>query len=93
MIRASSDGSSGDPRLIIVVFMTYVIFFLLPTGDPAVRLAGKARTPEILAQIREHDGLDHPWYVQYLLFLKRAVLGDQEPVGPGSEYPSRRRSR
>jgi len=63
--------------LLIVVFVTYVIFFLLPTGDPAVRLAGKARTPEILAQIREHYGLDHPWYVQYLLFLKRAVLGDQ----------------
>ena len=63
--------------LLIVVFLTFVIFFLLPTGDPAVRLAGKARTPEILAQIREHYGLDHPWYVQYLLFLKRAVLGDQ----------------
>jgi len=63
--------------LLIVVFVTYVIFFLLPTGDPAVRLAGKARTPEILAQIREHYGLDHPWYIQYLLFLKRAVLGDQ----------------
>jgi len=63
--------------LMIVVFLTFVIFFLLPTGDPAVRLAGKARTPEILAQIREHYGLDHPWYIQYLLFLKRAVLGDQ----------------
>ena len=28
--------------LLIVVFITYMIFFLLPSGDPAVRLAGKA---------------------------------------------------
>jgi peptide/nickel transport system permease protein len=63
--------------LLIVVFLTYLIFFLLPSGDPAVRLAGKNQSPQILAQVRQQFGLDHPWYVQYLLFLKHAVLGDQ----------------
>jgi peptide/nickel transport system permease protein len=63
--------------LLIVVFLTYMIFFLLPSGDPAVRLAGKNPTPQLLAEIRARFGLDHPWYVQYLLFLKRAVLGDE----------------
>ena len=29
--------------LLIIVFLTYVIFFLLPAGDPAVRFAGKSR--------------------------------------------------
>ena len=38
--------------LLIVVFITYMIFFLLPSGDPAVRLAGKNQTPQLLAQIR-----------------------------------------
>jgi len=63
--------------LLIVVFLTYVIFFLLPSGDPAVRLAGKQQTPQILNQVREQFGLAHPWYIQYLLFLKHAFLGDQ----------------
>jgi peptide/nickel transport system permease protein len=63
--------------LLIVVFVTYMIFFLLPSGDPAVRLAGKNQTPLILAQVRAQFGLNHPWYVQYLLFLKHAFFGDQ----------------
>src|SRR3954447_20108447 len=63
--------------LLIVVFITYMIFFLLPSGDPAVRLAGKNQTPQLLEQIRLQFGLNHPWYIQYLLFLKHAVLGDQ----------------
>ncbi len=63
--------------LLIVVFITYMIFFLLPSGDPAVRLAGKNITPRLLDQIRLQFGLDHPWYIQYLLFLKHAFLGDQ----------------
>jgi peptide/nickel transport system permease protein len=63
--------------LLIVVFLTYLIFFLLPSGDPAVRLAGKNQTPQLLAQIRAQFGLDHPWYVQYYLFLKHAALGDK----------------
>jgi peptide/nickel transport system permease protein len=63
--------------LLIVVFITYMIFFLLPSGDPAVRLAGKNQTPQLLEQIRLQFGLNHPWYIQYLLFLKHAALGDQ----------------
>src|SRR5262245_11549016 len=63
--------------LLIVVFLTYLIFFLLPSGDPAVRLAGKNQTPQLLEQIRQQFGLNHPWYVQYFLFLKHAFMGDQ----------------
>jgi len=63
--------------LLIVVFITYLIFFMLPSGDPAVRLAGKNPNPLLLAQIRAQFGLDHPWYVQYFLFLKHAFFGDQ----------------
>jgi peptide/nickel transport system permease protein len=63
--------------LLIIVFLTYVIFFLLPAGDPAVRFAGKSRNPDVLASIRRQFGLDRPWYLQYVRFTKNVFLGDQ----------------
>ena len=56
--------------LLIVVFFTYVIFFLLPAGDPALRFAGRTPTPAILASVRHQFGLDKPWYVQYGTFTR-----------------------
>ena len=32
---------------------------------------------EIVAEVRENFGLDKPWYVQYGLFVKRLVVGDE----------------
>ncbi len=63
--------------VLVVTFLTYVIFFLMPPGDPAYRYAGRTPTPETLAQVREQFGLDKPWYAQYALFLKRLVTGDE----------------
>ncbi len=63
--------------LLIIVFLTYVIFFLLPAGDPAVRFAGKSRNPDVLASIRRQFGLDRPWYLQYVRFTRNVFLGDQ----------------
>jgi peptide/nickel transport system permease protein len=63
--------------LLIIVFLTYVIFFLLPAGDPAVRFAGKSRNPDVLASIRRQFGLDRPWYMQYVRFTRNVFLGDQ----------------
>ena len=63
--------------LLFVVFLTYVIFFLLPAGDPALRFAGRQPTPAILAQVRHQFGLDKPWYFQYLTFTRNIFLGDQ----------------
>ena len=57
--------------------MTFCIFFLLPTGDPAYRFAGRQPNPETIAQIRHEFGLDHPWYVQYGLYVKHLFLGDR----------------
>lgn len=63
--------------VLIVTFITYAIFYLLPSGDPAVRFAGKSPTPQTLALVRHNLGLDHAWYTQYGLFVKRLVVGDQ----------------
>jgi peptide/nickel transport system permease protein len=59
--------------LFIVSFMTFLIFYKLPPGDPARIAAGRRTSPDILAQARENLGLDKPWYVQYGRFAKGLI--------------------
>jgi peptide/nickel transport system permease protein len=59
--------------LVIVSFMTFLIFYKLPPGDPARIAAGRRTSPDILQQARENLGLDKPWYVQYGRFAKGLV--------------------
>jgi peptide/nickel transport system permease protein len=60
--------------LLVISFLTYVIFYTLPAADPATLRAGRQPSPELLASIRESLGLDKPWYVQYLKYLERLVF-------------------
>ena len=63
--------------VLVVTLITFVIFYVLPSGDPALRFAGKEPTPQVLAQVREDLGLNHNVAIQYLLYLKRLVVGDR----------------
>jgi peptide/nickel transport system permease protein len=63
--------------LLVVTAITFVIYFVLPPVSPAVLFAGKEATPALVATVQHELGLDHPVWVQYLLFLKHLVLGDQ----------------
>jgi peptide/nickel transport system permease protein len=49
----------------IVVFITFLVFFKLPNGDPALRFAGKSPTTQNLEIIRQRLHLDKPFYVEY----------------------------
>ena len=60
--------------LLVVSAVTFVIFYALPSGDPAALRAGRSPTPQELAQIRHTLGLDKPIYVQYWRFMKGIVL-------------------
>jgi peptide/nickel transport system permease protein len=60
--------------LLVISFLTFIIFYTLPTADPAALRAGRQPTPELLASIRETLGLDKPWYVQYGKYLERLVF-------------------
>ena len=51
--------------LMVVSAVTFVIFYALPSGDPAALRAGRSPTPESLAEIRHTLGLDRPIYEQY----------------------------
>jgi peptide/nickel transport system permease protein len=60
-----------------VIAITFVVFYLLPSGDPALRFAGKNPNQAELDLIRQRLGLDQAWYVQFLKFIKRFFTGDQ----------------
>jgi peptide/nickel transport system permease protein len=60
--------------LLIVSFVTFLIFYTLPSADPALLRAGRNPTPELIASIRSTLGLDDPWYVQYFTYVKNLVL-------------------
>src|SRR4029453_17374772 len=63
--------------MLVVTSITFLVFFVLPSTDPAVTFAGKNPTPEQVAEGRHQFGLDKPVPVQYLLFIKHIFLGDQ----------------
>jgi len=60
-----------------VIGITFIVFYLLPAGDPALRFAGKNPTPAELELIRHRLGLDQAWYVQFGKFIKTFFTGDQ----------------
>ncbi len=64
----------GAFMLVVVSALTFIIFTIFPSADPAALRAGRQATPELIAQIRHNLGLDKPVYVQYWLFLKGIVL-------------------
>jgi peptide/nickel transport system permease protein len=57
-----------------VTFITFVIFYLLPSADPAQLRAGRQPTVALLKAITHQLGLDQPWYTQYFDYMKRLVL-------------------
>jgi peptide/nickel transport system permease protein len=60
--------------LFAVSLITFVVFYLLPSADPAQLRAGRQPNPALVAQIRHTLGLDKPWYVQYVRYMKALVL-------------------
>ena len=67
------------PVLFIVSVIIFFIMHALP-GDPAMLMLmgaeGGSVTPERIAELRTHMGLDDPLYVQYFRFMAGAVRGD-----------------
>jgi peptide/nickel transport system permease protein len=60
--------------LLVISFVTFLIFYKLPSADPALLRAGRQPTPELLASIRKTLGLDQPWPVQFGKYLERLVF-------------------
>jgi peptide/nickel transport system permease protein len=60
--------------LFLVSLLTFIIFYVFPSADPAVLRAGHQPSPQLIASIRHQFGLDQPWYVQYYRYMKALVL-------------------
>jgi peptide/nickel transport system permease protein len=60
--------------LFLVSLLTFVIFYLLPSADPAALRAGRQPSPALIASIRHSLGLDQPWYTQYFHYMRALVL-------------------
>jgi peptide/nickel transport system permease protein len=76
--------------MLAVTLLTYGVFFVLPSSDPAVSFAGKQPTPELVAEVREQLELDQPVPQQYALYVKRLFLGDEYGwPGLGQSYNTR----
>jgi peptide/nickel transport system permease protein len=60
--------------LFLVSLLTFVVFYVFPTADPAQLRAGRQPNPQLVEQIRHRLGLDQPWYVQYFRYMKALVL-------------------
>jgi len=62
----------------VVFGVSVLVFFLLrlAPGDPVLMLLAESAGPEQIAAARAKWGLDKPIYVQYGVFLSRAVRGD-----------------
>jgi peptide/nickel transport system permease protein len=69
----------------IVVFITFLVFFKLPNGDPALRFVGKFPTQENIDLARQRLHLDKPFYEEYGYFVKNFFAGD-EYGWPGLGY-------
>jgi peptide/nickel transport system permease protein len=67
-------------EMVLVLFavsvLVFLIFNILPGGDPAVRLAGRQPDPGQLERIRVEWGFNEPVYVQYWETMKQVFSGD-----------------
>jgi len=66
---------------LIVVFcvlgITYIVFYKLPAGNPALRFAGHSPTQQELNEIEQRLGLNQPWYVQFGKYSWHFFTGDK----------------
>jgi peptide/nickel transport system permease protein len=78
-------------QMVLVMFavsiLVFLIFNVIPNGDPAVRMAGRQPTETQIEAIRKEWGFDDNIFVQYFTTMKKVFTGDlqsyftQLPVG------------
>jgi peptide/nickel transport system permease protein len=64
----------GILLLILVTALMFVLFRILPTGDPARLRAGRNASPKIIADIRHNLGLDRSLPAQFWIYMKQVFL-------------------
>jgi peptide/nickel transport system permease protein len=62
--------------LFAVSVLVFLIFNVIPNGDPADRMAGKQVTPQVVEQIRKEWHFDDPLPKQYVTTMEKLFTGD-----------------
>jgi peptide/nickel transport system permease protein len=62
--------------LFAISLIVFAIFAVIPSYDPAVAIAGKNSTPELIASVEETWGFDESLPVQYLTMMKLVFTGE-----------------
>lgn len=62
--------------LFAVSVLVFAIFNVIPSGDPAQRMAGKNPRPEQVEAIRKEWGFDKPVTTQYVTMMEKTFSGD-----------------
>jgi peptide/nickel transport system permease protein len=60
--------------LLVVSAVTFIIFYVFPSANPAALRAGRSPNPALIAAITKRLGLNRPIYVQYWDYVKAIVL-------------------
>jgi peptide/nickel transport system permease protein len=61
--------------LFVISIFTFLIFQAIPSGDPALRMAGRTATPETIASIRKTWGFNKPIWDQYFITMGKIFSG------------------
>jgi peptide/nickel transport system permease protein len=64
----------GVVLLVLVAALTFLLFRILPTGDPARLRAGRNASPKVIADIRANLGLNKPLITQFWIYMKHLFL-------------------
>ncbi|WLR51268.1 ABC transporter permease [Bacillus tianshenii] len=62
----------------VLIGMSLIVFFLIRAipGDPAQVILGQQATKEAVAALNQKLGLDQPWYIQYVEYVKGLLTGN-----------------
>jgi peptide/nickel transport system permease protein len=56
--------------LFVVSFLVFLVFYVLPSTDPALLRAGRNPDPALVKELTKQYGLDKPFYVQYWYYMR-----------------------
>jgi peptide/nickel transport system permease protein len=60
--------------LLVITMVTFLIFYVLPSADPAAQRAGRDPSPELIEAIRHQLGLDKSLIAQYWDYTRNLVF-------------------
>jgi peptide/nickel transport system permease protein len=61
--------------LLIVLTVSFILFRAMP-GDPVSMFIKQGLPPEVVSAMKKKMGLNEPWYVQYVIYIKNMIQGD-----------------